>query len=239
MISSWQESYDKPRQCVVKQKHYSAYKCSYRQGCGLPSGHVWLWELDQKEGRKPENWCFWTVVLEKTPESPWTAGRSNLSILREINPEYSLEELMLKLKLQYFGHLMQTVNWLGKFLMLGKIEGRRRRGYQRMRWLDGITDAMDMNLGKLLEMVKDREAWHAAVQGVTELDMTGQRNNNIIVLVCTKHQRESAIGLPIQASVWWSECCRELGKYIAVWGLKKLKCVLFCKPSSTLPGTEL
>ena len=129
---------------------------------------------------------------------------------------------------------------IGKMMLGAEGEGgRRRRGYQRMRWLDGITDAMDMNLGKLLEMVKDREAWHAAVQGVTELDMTGQRNNNIIVLVSTKHQHESAIGLPIQTSVWWSECCRESGKYIAVWGLKKLKCVLFCKPSSTLPGTEL
>ena len=99
---------------------------------------------------------------------PWIARRSNLSILREINPEYSLEGLMLKLKLQYFGRLMQTVDSLEKSLMLGKIEGRRKRGHQRMRWLDGIMDAMKMNLGKLWEMVRDREAWHPAVHGVTK-----------------------------------------------------------------------
>ena len=108
-------------------------------------------------------WC-WRRLLK----APWTARRSNQSILSEINSEYLLEGLILKLKLQYFGHLKWTANSLKNFLMLGKIEGRRRRGCQRMVQLDGILDTMDMNLGKLWEMVRDREAWHAAVHGMTK-----------------------------------------------------------------------
>ena len=110
-----------------------------------------------------ELWC-WRRLLRV----PWTARRSNQSILKEINPEYSLEGLMLKPKLQYFGHLMQRANSLGKTLMLGKIEGRKRKEWQRVRWLDGFTNSMDMNLSKLQEFLMDRETWHATVHGVTK-----------------------------------------------------------------------
>jgi len=133
MLAPWKKSYDKPGQHIEKQRHYFANKDPSSRSYCFSISHVWMWELDHKESWEPKNWCFWTVVLEKTPESPLDCKRSNQSILKEISPEYSLEGLMLKLKLQYFGHLMWRTNSLEETLMLGKIEGRRRRGWQRMR----------------------------------------------------------------------------------------------------------
>ena len=125
-----------------------------------------MWELNYKESWALKNWCFWTVVLEKTlSRVPWTAMRSNQAILKEISPEYSLEGLILKLKLQYFGHLMQRTDSFEETLMPGKMEDGSRRGWQRMRLLDGITDAKHMSLSKLWGLVLDSGAWRAAVHG--------------------------------------------------------------------------
>ena len=165
---SLEKSYDQPRQHIKKQRHYFANKGPSSQSYGFSSSHVWMWELGYKESWAPKNWCFWTAVLEKTLESPLDCKEINQSILKEISPGCSLEGLMLKLKLQYFGHLMRRDDSFAKTLMLGKIEGRRRRGWQRMRWLDGITDPVDMGLSKLQELVIDWEAWRAADHGVTK-----------------------------------------------------------------------
>ena len=171
---SWKKSNDEPRR-HKKQRHYFADKDPYSQSCGFSSSHLVMWELDHKEGWAPKNWCFWTVVLEKILRVPWTARRSNQSILKEINPEYSLEALILKLKLQYFGHLMGRANSLEKTLMLGMISARRR-GRQRMRWLDAITDSWTW-------IWTSSRRWRTGMPGVLQghkvLDMTVRLNNKL------------------------------------------------------------
>ena len=142
---------------LCQQGHYSPIYVFFS------SSYVWMWDLDHKEGWAPKKWCFDMWNWGRLLGVPWNTRRSNQSILKEINPEYTLEGLMLKLKLQYFGHLRQRADSLEKTLILGKIEGRRRRGWQRMRWLDGITESLNISLSKPWEMVKNREACCDAV----------------------------------------------------------------------------
>ena len=158
---------DKPRQCVEKQRHYSADKGPYSQGYGLPRGHTQLWELGSKESRTPKNWCLRTVVLEKTAESPLDCKTKPVNLKGNQSWIFT-GRTDAEAELPVFWS-SDAKSWLiGKVSDAGKDRGWRRRGHQRMKWLDGITDAMDMKLGKLQEMVRDWEAWCAALHGVTK-----------------------------------------------------------------------